>query len=135
METRSKKRPWLAAVLGAAVPALGHLYLRRWLRALGWIGLTLLSTVFVPDATLDALLSGGSFAWLDALPLLVVSAFSVFDAYRIAVVDNYLLQLRAGTADGQIAVCPECGRDVDDDLAFCRWCAEPLDEPGSGPTR
>lgn len=24
--------------------------------------------------------------------------------------------------------CPHCGRETDTELAFCQWCAEPLDE-------
>ncbi|EMA48299.1 hypothetical protein C448_03451 [Halococcus morrhuae DSM 1307] len=125
-ETRSRKRPWLAALLSAIAPAFGHLYLRRWLRALGWLGVTMLSSVFVPDATLDALVSGQSFAWLDAAPLLAVSLLSVLDAYRLAVVNNYLLRVRStGT---EMAACPDCGRPVEDDLDFCQWCGTTLDE-------
>ena len=132
-QARTKKRPWLAVVLAALAPAFGHLYLRKWLRGLGWLALTWASTFFVPDATLEALVSGQSFAWLDAAPLLVVTALSVVDAYRLAVLNNYLLKLR--TTDGTITVCPNCGREVDDDLAFCQWCAEPLDGEQPEPTR
>lgn len=132
--TRSRKRPWLAALLSALVPAFGHLYLRRWFRALGWVGLTLLSTMFVPNATLDALVSGHSFAWLDAAPLLAVSLLSVFDAYRLAVVNNYLLRVRSAGAG--MAVCPDCGRPAEDDLDFCQWCGTTLDSPsGDEPSR
>ncbi|WP_435076241.1 DUF7575 domain-containing protein [Halococcus sp. AFM35] len=124
-QTRSRKRPWLAALLSAIAPAFGHLYLRRWLRALGWVGLTMLSSTFVPDATLDALVSGHSFAWLDAAPLLAVSLLSVLDAYRLAVVNNYLLRVRSAGAG--MAVCPDCGRPVEEGLSFCQWCGTTLD--------
>ncbi|WP_049997801.1 DUF7575 domain-containing protein [Halococcus sediminicola] len=125
VQTRSRKRPWLAALLSAIAPAFGHLYLRRWLRALGWIGATMLSTLFVPDATLDALVSGHPFAWLDAAPLLAVSLLSVLDAYRLAVVNNYLLRLRS--AGEAMTVCPDCGRPVEGELEFCQWCGTTLD--------
>ena len=129
VQTRSRKRPWLAALLSAIAPAFGHLYLRRWLRALGWIGATMLSTLFVPETTLDALVSGHSFAWLDAAPLLAVSLLSVLDAYRLAVVNNYLLRLRSvGEA---MTVCPDCGRPVEGELEFCQWCGTTLDEVGA----
>jgi hypothetical protein len=132
--TRSHKRPWLAALLSALVPAFGHLYLRRWLRAFGWVGLTMLSTVFVPNATLDALASGHSFAWLDAAPLLAVSLLSVLDAYRLAVVNNYLLRVRSAGAG--TTACPDCGRPVENDLDFCQWCGTTLDEASAdGPVR
>jgi drug/metabolite transporter (DMT)-like permease len=130
-QTRSRKRPWLAALLSAVAPAFGHLYLRRWLRALGWLGLTALTTLFIPESTLDALMAGEPFAWVNIAPLLLVSVISVFDAYRLALVNNYLLQLRA--TDGEaMAVCPNCGRPVDDDLDFCQWCATPLDRTSQG---
>jgi hypothetical protein len=124
-QTRSHKRPWLAALLSALVPAFGHLYLRRWLRALGWVGLTLLSTLFVPAATLDALLAGQPFAWLDAAPLLAVSLLSVLDAYRLAVVNNHLLRVRS--AGDTVGVCPDCGRPAEANLSFCQWCGTTLD--------
>jgi hypothetical protein len=128
-QTRSRKRPWLAAFLAALAPAFGHLYLRRWLRGLGWLGLIALSTLFVPESALNALVAGESFAWVNVAPLLLVSAISVFDAYRLAVVNNYLLRVRSATGGEAMEVCPECGRPVGDDLDFCQWCATPLDRP------
>lgn len=127
-QTDSRKRPWLAALLSAVAPAFGHLYLRRWLRALGWLGLTMVTTLFVPESTLDALMAGEPFAWVNIVPLLAVSAISVLDAYRLAVINNYLLQRRASGGEA-MGVCSDCGRSVDDDLDFCQWCATPLDRP------
>jgi hypothetical protein len=33
----------------------------------------------------------------------------------------------AGSVD-DTSSCPHCGREADPELAFCQWCAEPLDE-------
>lgn len=124
----SKKRPWLAAFLGAAATGAGHVYLHRWLRALGWLAVAVLTSyLFVPVSAFGALQSGGQVAWLDLLPLIVVSVVSALDAYQLAVVNNYLLQMRTQDEDDP-AECPSCGRPVDDDLDFCHWCTTPLAE-------
>jgi hypothetical protein len=130
-QSLSRKRPWLAAFLGAAATGLGHLYLRRWLRGVGWATLALLASyLVVPESALEALISGGQVAWLDILPLIVVSVASALDAYRLAVVNNYLLRMRSSGEEARTA-CPSCGRPVDDDLDFCQWCAASLPEKSS----
>jgi len=104
--SRRRKRPWLAAFLGAAVAGAGHRYLRRWLRALGWLAVaTLTSYLFVPASALDA--------------------------YQLAIVNNYLLRSRS-QHDADPTVCPSCDRPVDDDLDFCHWCTAPLAETTDG---
>lgn len=125
----SGKRPWLAAVLGAVLTGAGHLYLRRWLRALGWILLaTLTADLFVPSGTLAALESfvltgtGTPPDFAALAPLLMVSFLSVVDAYFMAVLANRQAAIEAQTR------CPSCHREVDEELAFCQWCSEPLVE-------
>lgn len=139
-EDLSKKRPWLAAVLGVAVTGLGHLYLRRWLRAGGWLVVAfLVSSFLVPESTLTTLTSSGQIAWSEAVPLIVdtlpviaVTVVSALDAYQLAVVNNHFLDTHIPsdeTGDGP-PLCPSCNRPVDDDLEFCQWCASPLSESG-----
>ena len=125
----SGKRPWLAAVLGAVVTGAGHIYLRRWLRALGWLLLAALTAdLFVPDGALVALqsyvLTGtGTPPDFEALaPLLMVSFLSVLDAYFMAVLANRQAAIEARTR------CPSCHHELDEELAFCQWCSEPLVE-------
>lgn len=125
----SGKRPWLAAALGVVLTGAGHLYLRRWLRAIGWLFLaTLTAELFVPDGTLVALesyvLTGtGTPPSVEALaPVLMVSFLSVVDAYFMAVLANRQAAIEAQTR------CPACHREVDEDLTFCQWCSEPLIE-------
>lgn len=131
-QSLSKKRPWLAALLAVFATGAGHLYLRRWLRALGWLGVAgLTSYLFVPASALEAFVTGGQVAWLDLLPLLVVTTLSALDAYQLAVVNNYFHRVRTHDGAGPTA-CPSCGRPVDDDdLDFCQWCATPLAGEGS----
>lgn len=120
-ETRGK-RPWLAAVLAATVTGLGHVYLWRLRRALGWlavavaVGFLTLPQGFEPTAT----------AATDALPLLGVSVVSTVDAYRLARATGG----DAADAGGADATpdCPDCGKELDPDVAFCPWCSTRLDD-------
>ena len=123
--TRSRTRPWLAAVLGVAVTGLGHLYLRRWVRALGWLlAVFATGTLFVSDAALQAFAAGERFPIVELLPVVAVSTLSVVDAYLLAVSERF----GADFDDEERTVCPDCGRPADDDLEFCQWCSTRLDD-------
>lgn len=119
----STKRPWLAAALGVLATGLGHLYLRRWARALWWITLSFSVTVlFVPDATLDAVVAGtaGRGDLLGLAPVLAVVAASTVDAYLLAHAHN-ARRITVAT-DGTLTKCPNCRKELDADIEFCHWC-------------
>ena len=79
------KRPWLAALLATLVTGLGHFYLRRWKRGLGWFAAAIVvSALFVPPEAARALLSGSGGDVADVVPLLAVGVASVADAYVLA---------------------------------------------------
>jgi hypothetical protein len=101
MSEISRRRPWLAVVLALLISGLGHAYLRRWGRALGWyVGITATLILLVPDAALDQLLARESPPLVDVLPALIVVAGSVIDAYVLAVRNNreYERRVRARSA-------------------------------------
>lgn len=124
--TLSQKRPWLAALLSVLATGLGHLYLRRWRRAIGWLTALLgVSYVLVDPAALDAAATGGEFEPLELAPVLVVTSLSVLDAYLLARAHNAVARTVV-TPDGEFANCPNCGKDVDADLTFCHWCTTEL---------
>lgn len=150
MEQRKEKRTWLAVVLAILVTGLGHLYLRRWLRAAGWILLTFGASAFVPLAQLEAME-----AWTEAtltfqstanlappdpmalLPILAVVALSSVDAYLVARSQNaqYRAQQAVSGVDGEttaVVDCPNCGKEVDPKLDFCHWCTTELRASGDG---
>jgi hypothetical protein len=119
--------PLLAALLGTVVTGLGHFYLRRWLRALGWLGLTVAASVlFVPESTISALSSGTLTDPFSILPIVLISAASVLDAYLIAKVrrqpDRFQANTVGSTGADESPACPACGKPVDPDLGFCHWC-------------
>ncbi|SEV97929.1 zinc ribbon domain-containing protein [Halobacterium jilantaiense] len=124
--TLSQKRPWLAALLSVLATGLGHLYLRRWRRALGWLAVVLGVSYFLVDpAALDAAASGEAFDLVELLPVLVVTSLSVADAYLLAYVHNAVAKATV-TPDGELSHCPNCGKEVDTDLEFCHWCTAEL---------
>jgi len=82
---KSGKRPWLAALLGTLATGLGHLYLRRWKRGLGWFAAAVaVSGLVVPPEAARALLSGSGADLTTLAPLLAVGVASVADAYVLA---------------------------------------------------
>jgi len=149
----SGKRPWLAALLGTLATGLGHFYLRRWKRGLGWFVVAVaVSTLFVPPEAARALLSGSGGDVGTLAPLLVVGAASVADAYVLARMSQDATRDRAdegpesvaaasgtdeepmpaggpaagGVAESADAECPECGKELDPELDFCPWCTARL---------
>jgi hypothetical protein len=144
----SHGRPWLAALLGVIATGAGHLYLRRWLRALGWLALaTTVTIVFVPEAALTSAGNGNPVPLEPFVPTLIVTALSVLDAYLVAKVTNRLnaslettetstenspsRATESTTGDGPTARsddddhvdCPHCGKPLDPELQFCHWCS------------
>ena len=123
----TRKRPWLAALLAVLVTGLGHLYLRRWRRALGWlVAMFAVAWFLVDPAALDALASGSAVDPLSVAPLLVAGGLSVADAYLLAHAQNRVA--RRTPTDGELTHCPYCGEELDPDLDFCQWCTAELDD-------
>jgi hypothetical protein len=141
--TTSQKRPWLAALLGALATGFGHLYLRRWRRAVGWfVALFAVSYVFVDPAAIRALAAGEAVDPLRVAPTLLVGGASVVDAYVLARAQNALARAREAAEESAVTVegatepeaaidsCPNCGKDVDPELDFCHWCTADLSATG-----
>lgn len=129
----SRKRPWLAALLGVFATGLGHLYLRRWRRAIAWFGILIgVTALFVDPAAVDSLSSGTDVDLEAVAPVLVIGALSVVDAYLLARTHNAVAR-RSDTSEGQRADCPNCGKELDPTLEFCHWCTMEFDDPAADP--
>lgn len=133
-ESTSRKRPWLAALLSLLATGLGHLYLRRWRRAAGWLLLVYgVSVLFVDPAAVEALVSGSAVDPVALAPVLLVGGASVVDAYVLARTQNAAARVRtAAAAEGTLAACPHCGNELDPDLEFCHWCTAQIDRAQDG---
>ena len=131
------------------VPGLGHLYLRLWGRALLWLAMAILGLgLAAPPGTLPSALAvgaildalggltlGGVFTFFSSLPaesivlLSGVLALCIVDVYLMTIRRNALLNRAERIAAGeQPRQCPNCGREVDQDIDFCHWCTTELTE-------
>lgn len=129
----SYKRPWLVLVLTILLPGLGHVYLTLWKRAIAWFGLYFVTTtVIVPEDAMPDTLSVDAFVAagesMSAAILLLVFGVSLG-----CLADAYLMTRRLNgqqthTAESPATTCPNCGRELDEDLTFCHWCTTELDE-------
>lgn len=125
--------PYVAGFLGILATGLGHVYLRRWLRAFGWLALAVgVSILFVPDSAAVAVLEGGDVEPIEVLPAVAVTAVSAIDAYLLARRSRTTAGSGAGAGDAEKPTCPYCGGDVEPDLGFCHWCTREFDVDGGG---
>lgn len=133
-------RPYLAGLLGTLATGFGHLYLRRWLRGLGWIALAFAVTAaFVPEQTMDAIAAGETLSNETALyPTMVVQLAGAFDAFMLAYRENTGVDTAidpdidvpvVSDGDEDTVTCPNCGKEVDADLNFCHWCTTEFATP------
>ena len=128
MSRNGDKRPWLAAVFAVVYPGLGHVYLRLWGRAVVWSALAgLTAATFLPSDLLTVGRTDGVVAALATVS--TTTLFMLASVTAMAAVDAYWHAAR-GAASGRgddAPTCPECGREVDEDLSFCQWCTAELE--------
>jgi hypothetical protein len=129
MSDRSRRRPWLAALLALVVSGLGHAYLRRWARALGWyVAVTATVVALVPDAAVDGLIAGDVPPFADVAPAVFVVAASVIDAYVTAHRQNREYERERRTT-------PEpAGREASAERTDAAATTEASDPSGAGGT-
>ena len=128
--------------MALVVTGLGHVYLRRWVRAFGWLAATVAAVLlFVSPEVVQG------FAFADpttypetpyAVTLVVVA--SAVDAYLLARRHNAGAEREQAAAEAvargdaaeteESLACPDCGKELDADLDFCPWCTAELDRPG-----
>lgn len=108
----------MVAALLAVIPALGHAYLRRWDRAVAWFTLIVGSVLAVGAfGEFSGSVAVGSVSIRLVVPAVTLTGLSAVDAFLIA---------SRGTDEGP--TCPHCGKQQDEALAFCWYCAVRLDE-------
>ena len=136
---------WLRAVLAAGLslllPGAGHAVLRDWFRALLFAGLYFATFwLFFP---VERMMDAGTVSemmdvaaevdMLSQLTLLFITLIAAFDATFRAL--GFPPNGSSGDVEGP--TCPECGKELDEDLEFCHWCTtrierDPEDDP-AGP--
>ncbi|ERG96219.1 zinc ribbon domain-containing protein [Haloquadratum walsbyi] len=129
MTQRRPRRPWVVFLLSMLATGLGHVYLRRWVRGIGWFAATIaVSALLIPPEAIQTIWSANSDISTFA-PAIGVALASVADAYVLARNDQRTWDDPSTTgsvtssdvADGPPS-CPNCSRDLDTDIDFCPWC-------------
>ena len=131
MSETGRKRPLYAVILAFIFPGLGHFYLRSWLRGLLWLGLMFLLTGVlvvsgaiqpVGDLTMEALSASYQSRPIEVtIASVAITTLNVVDAYWVATNDTEKESVDTGVS------CPNCGKELDDDIDFCHWCTTQLD--------
>ena len=128
----SRKRPWLAVLLTVIIPGLGHFYLRLWGRAVLWLGLSMLTSfAFVPSGavpesfSVSAIMEASqSLSTQGTVVLFGISLFCIVDVVLMTRhINNYVTR----TETEGVKHCPNCGKELDQDIDFCHWCTTELE--------
>lgn len=136
------QRPWLAGLLALVYPGLGHVYLRRWGRALVWFGVIVVAAVVVlPTGAFEEIGIIPDPASLQAMAETIqadastISLIAVSSVIVVSVVDAYVIaregQETSNNEEEEGPPCPECGKPLDEDLGFCHWCTTRLNNDKS----
>ncbi|QFU82880.1 zinc ribbon domain-containing protein [Natronorubrum aibiense] len=124
-------RALAAAVLSVIMPGAGHALIRDWLRAIVFAGLYFSAMLYffpielVADATTMTDAMEVLSAETDTISQFVLSflvLFATIDAtFRAAGFPP------TGNRSSDGPSCPQCGKELDDDLEFCHWCTTRLE--------
>lgn len=113
----TRKRPWLAAALALPITGLGHVYLRRWKRAIGWVLVVAAATaLFVPPGVVEGPFTLAGTSLRETAPVVSLVAVSAMDAYLLARRENIASEIHGAER------CPHCYRELAADVGFCEWC-------------
>ncbi|NGM69707.1 zinc ribbon domain-containing protein [Natronolimnobius sp. AArcel1] len=128
-------RALLAGGLSVILPGAGHAVLRDWIRALIFVGLYLSAiALFFPVemiANADSVTEGAELATQETETMgQFVLSFIVLFAAIDATFRSLGFPPNSSSADVDGPTCPECGKELDDDLEFCHWCTTRLEPRG-----
>ncbi|WP_049922783.1 DUF7575 domain-containing protein [Halopiger djelfimassiliensis] len=131
-------RALVAAGLSLLMPGAGHAFNRDWLRAALFAGLFITAAaIFLPTEQIAATESMAESmdvvaAETDTRAQFLFSFIALFAALDATFRALEFPPTSAGSSEGP--TCPECGKELDEDLEFCHWCTARL-EPEDGPAR
>jgi hypothetical protein len=131
----TRARAVLAALCSLFLPGLGQAVIRRWVRALFFVGLFVTTlAIFVPESAFTADVTVGNF--LDRTRE-ITEQMSIWGTIALTVVqfgammDAYVQALQRPTQTDEGPTCPRCGRTVDPRHGFCQWCTYEFEDPAN----
>ena len=127
---------WLRALVAGGVsvllPGAGHALIRDWFRALVFMGLYLSAVaLFLPSPEqVTAAESLTESVEVISRETETMGQFIISFIVLFAAIDATFRSLGfppngASAADGP--TCPECGKEIDEELDFCHWCTARLE--------
>jgi hypothetical protein len=129
----TRVRAALVALCSLLLPGLGQALVRRWIRALFFLGLFITTlAIFVPGSAFTADVTAGNFL---ARTREITEAMSIWGTITLtvvqfgAVIDAYVQALQRPAQTDEGPTCPRCGRDVDPTHGFCQWCTYKFEKP------
>jgi uncharacterized paraquat-inducible protein A len=102
-----------------------------------WFLVIIATSTFLipPDAvptslSVDALLEAGQAVPLPvSIAILMLTFLSMADAYWLARRSGVEPAV-TGTDESETRTCPNCGKEIDEDIDFCHWCTTELPDSG-----
>ncbi|ELY89569.1 hypothetical protein C483_13623 [Natrialba hulunbeirensis JCM 10989] len=136
---------WLRALVAGGIslflPGAGHALIRDWIRALVFGGLFIgAAVVFLPTGEIAAADSVSDSMTAVANETDTITQFLFSFIALFAAIDATFrgLGFPPGSntnADGEGGPsCPECGKELDEDLTFCHWCTTRLEPAADAET-
>ncbi|MCW8173054.1 MULTISPECIES: zinc ribbon domain-containing protein [Natrialba] len=126
-------RALAAAGLSVLMPGAGHALIRDWLRTLVFAGLYLSAIViFLPSIEqITAIESVGEGMELVGDEIDTMGQFVLSFIVLFAAIDATFRAMGFPPGSSNESVdgpsCPECGKELDEDLTFCHWCTTRLE--------
>lgn len=123
-------RALAAAGLSVLMPGAGHVLIRDWIRALvfGSVFVTAVA-ILLPTDQIAAASSVSDGMTLANNKTGTISQFVLSFIVLFATIDSAVRAMgfapTANATDGPS--CPACGKDLDEELAFCHWCTTRLE--------
>ena len=131
----TRVRAVLVALCSLFLPGLGQALIRRWIRALFFLGLFVTTlAIFVPESALTADVTLGNAL---ARAREITEQMSTWGTIALTVVqfgammDAYVQALQRPTQTTEGPTCPRCGREVDPTHGFCQWCTYEFEDPAN----